>query len=134
MSMLNQQDYLQFPLHIGGEGGVNSDRIAHVREQIEQVLFTHPGERWYRPDFGAGVSALVFEINNPALWEVAKKCLVASLSETLAGEVDPKSLQVDVAEDESNAEQLVIVVRYNLAALNHSETQRFLVGPRGAHG
>jgi phage baseplate assembly protein W len=33
----------------------------HVRDLIEQVLFTSPGERVNRPDFGSGLLQLVFE-------------------------------------------------------------------------
>ena len=33
----------------------------HLRDLIEQVLFTSPGERVMRPDFGSGLLGLVFE-------------------------------------------------------------------------
>ena len=82
---LNNPDYMKFPLEIGAHGAETSTRRLHVREQIEQVLFTHPGERWFRPEFGIGVRALVFEPNNLALWEVTKKRLLASLRDALAG-------------------------------------------------
>ena len=52
---LNNPDYMKFPMQIGENGAVTSNRQHHVREQIEQVLFTDAGERWYRPEFGAGV-------------------------------------------------------------------------------
>ena len=39
----------------------------HIRDLIEQVLFTSPGERVMRPDFGAGLLALVFEPNSVEL-------------------------------------------------------------------
>ncbi len=37
--------------------------VRHIREQIEQVLFTDPGERVFRPELGAGMRQLVFEPN-----------------------------------------------------------------------
>lgn len=128
MSRLNQALYMKFPLTIGVDGAAVSSRSLHVREQIEQVLFTDPGERWYRPDFGVGVRALIFEPNNPALWELTKKRLHASLSEALAGEVDPKTLSIDVQGEE---EQLLITIGYTLAAINHAERQEFLIGSGG---
>ena len=38
----------------------------HVRDMIFQVLFTSPGERVNRPDFGCGLLELVFEPNSDA--------------------------------------------------------------------
>ena len=121
---LNNPDYMKFPLEIGTRGAVTSARRQHVREQIEQVLFTHPGERWFRPEFGIGVRALVFEPNASALWEVTKKRLLASLNEALAGEVDPRSLEVAV---EGDGEKLLITISYMLATIQHTEKLQFAV-------
>ena len=121
---LNNPDYMQFPLEIGVRGAVTSARRQHVREQIEQVLFTNPGERWFRPEFGIGVRALVFEPNNLALWEVTKKRLLASLREALTGEVDPRSLEVAVT---GEGEKLLITISYMLATLQHTEKLQFAV-------
>jgi phage baseplate assembly protein W len=121
---LNNPDYMQFPLEIGARGAVTSARRQHVREQIEQVLFTNPGERWFRPEFGAGVRALVFEPNNLALWEVTKKRLLASLREALTGEVDPRSLEVAVT---GEGEKLLITISYMLATIQHTEKLQFAV-------
>ncbi len=121
---LNNSDFMTFPLVIGAQGAATSDRRAHVREQIEQVLFTNPGERWFRPEFGTGVRALVFEPNSSLLWEVTKKRLLASLTEALAGEVQPSSLDVTV---EGDGAKLFITISYTLAAINYSEKIEFAV-------
>lgn len=119
---LNNANYMKFPLTIGPEGSTNSTRGDHVREAIETVLFTRPGERWFRPEFGIGVNALVFEPNNSAMWELTKKRLLASLAEALAGEVDPSTLEVTV---EGEEEKLLIVIAYMHATLNHTERLEF---------
>lgn len=121
---LNNPDYMKFPLEIGAHGAETSTRRLHVREQIEQVLFTHPGERWFRPEFGIGVRALVFEPNNLALWEVTKKRLLASLRDALAGEVDPRSLEVAVT---GEGERLLITISYMLATIQHTEKLQFAI-------
>ncbi len=58
-----------FPYGVDGRGRTqeaeNDD--AHVRQLIEQVLFTVPGERVNRPDFGCGLLQLVFAPNSPEL-------------------------------------------------------------------
>jgi hypothetical protein len=116
---------MKFPLQILVSGSARSSRRQHVREQIEQVLFTNPGERWFRPEFGVGVNALIFEPNSQALWEISKKRLAASLNEALAGEVAPASLVIDVVGQE---EKLLITIAYTLATINYTEKLEFAVG------
>lgn len=123
-TQLNNPDFMKFPLEIGAAGAVTSARRQHIREQIEQVLFTNPGERWFRPEFGIGIRALVFEPNGSVLWEVTKKRLLASLSEALTGEVDPKTLEVTV---EGQDARLDIVISYQLATINHTERLEFSI-------
>lgn len=121
---INNRDYMAFPFRIGAQGSVTSSRHQHVREQIEQILFTNPTERWYRPDFGIGVRALVFEPNNAPLWELVKKRLLATLAEALKGEVLAESLSVDVTGEN---EKLTILISYQMAALQHSEKLSFVL-------
>jgi Bacteriophage baseplate protein W len=124
MSRLADPPYLAFPFVIGPHGTATASRADHVRQQIEQVLFTNPNERVFRADFGTGLKQLVFEPNASALWEVTRKRLAASLIEALRGEVDPKSLQVEVTGEH---EKLLITVSYALAALGQTERHEFLV-------
>jgi len=52
---------LKFPLAISQRGvAAASPRTQQIREQLEQLLFTLPGERVTRPEFGCGVQRLVF--------------------------------------------------------------------------
>ena len=119
MPRLINPDYLSFPLRITEAGAAVSGRAAHVREQIEQVLFTEPGERVFRPEFGAGIRALIFEPNGSVLAGVLHKRLLDSLSDALQGEVDPKSLDIKVdAEDE----KLKVWIAYSLATVGHNES------------
>ncbi|TVR51414.1 MAG: hypothetical protein EA425_06965 [Puniceicoccaceae bacterium] len=60
--------YPKFPLQIDRRGRTAvTDRNDHLRDLIEQVLFTAPGERINRPDFGCGLLELVFAPNSPEL-------------------------------------------------------------------
>lgn len=127
MSRLNQTVYCDFPLRLGSEGVATTDRMKHIRHQIEQVLFTDPGERWFRPDFGAGVRALVFEPNGSALWQITRQRLQASLADALAGEVAPRDLEVEVSASPDRPEQLLIIISYRLTAINHVESLTFEV-------
>lgn len=118
---LPTQSNMRFPFEIGGDGAVTSDRARHVREQIEQVLLTIPGERVFRPDFGAGVRRLVFEPNNAALATVTEKRLRSSLEEALRGEVDPKTLQIQVTRPTEQPEALSISIKYQLSTIGQSD-------------
>lgn len=131
MATLNDVVYLKFPFSIGEGGPRTSGRADHIREQIEQVLFTSPRERVFRPEFGVGVRRLVFEPNNMQLRNTTLKQLNASLSEALYGEVDPKTLDVEVA---SEGEKLLIRISYVLAAINKHESQSFELSIAGGAG
>lgn len=127
--------YLAFPLRIGRPPGAApgdhrrfprlASRGEHIRGQIEQILFTVPGERVFRPEFGAGLRTLLFEPNASPLWQVTQRRLAAALGEALAGEVDPRSLEIEVSGEDS---RLVIRIAYTLAAIGRREEQVFTGG------
>ena len=138
MPRLPKPSYMAFPFRIGAGGADVSNRGEHVREQIEQVLFTNPGERVFRPEFGAGLRRLVFEPNTAPLWELTNKRLLTALLEVLQGEVDPRTLEVAVeGRDEHTGqvdEKLRITVRYELTAIGHREEHKFKLGPEAGDG
>lgn len=129
MRRLADPPYLAFPFRVSGSGPELSDRSRHVREQIEQVLFTNPGERVFRPDFGAGIRTLIFEPNTSPLWTITRKRLVASLAEALKGEVDPRSLAIDVTGED---EKVFVVISYTLATVGHAEEHRIAISSGGS--
>ena len=124
MPGLSETQFLKFPFTIKADGPETSSRVSHVREQIEQVLFTSPKERVFRPEFGVGIRRLVFEPNSTALWNITHKQLLSSLAEALHGEVDPKTLEVNLEQEDS---KLIIIISYTLAAINRQEYQTFKV-------
>ncbi len=128
MPNLADPRYLKFPFRVGRGGPRSSSRVEHVREQIEQVLFTDPRERVFHPEFGVGVASLLFEPNAAPLRELTRKRLLASLADALHGEVDPRTLEVDV---EQAGERLLIRVAYALAAIGHRESHAIAVGVAG---
>ena len=132
MAKLSETAFLKFPFEMGAGGPRSSGRMDHVREQIEQVLFTDPGERVFHPEFGVGVRALLFEPNAPALKEITRKRLTASIADTLRGEVDPRTLEIDVDQQD---ERLLVRISYTLAALGLQESHTIdVTGGGGADG
>ena len=132
MPRLTDPGYLAFPLRIESGGPQTALRVRHVVQQIEQVLFTAPRERVFRHEFGAGVKRLVFEPYSDALREMTRKRLSAALTEVLLGEVDPKTLEIEVSpgpDDTPGADgRLEITVSYRLATINQQEEHRFTFG------
>ncbi|TMQ06588.1 MAG: GPW/gp25 family protein [Deltaproteobacteria bacterium] len=87
------------------------DYVAHVEQLIKQLLFTAPGERVNRPDFGCGLRRLVFAPNNPAAGTLAKISVTHALNTWLS---DVLSVE-DVAIESADA-TLSVKIRYILKA------------------
>ncbi|WP_405874634.1 MULTISPECIES: GPW/gp25 family protein [unclassified Streptomyces] len=71
----------------------------HVHDLIEQLLFTSPGERVMRPDFGCGLLDLVFAPNSPELVSTLELSVQASLQRWLGDLIDVVAL--DIVSDEN---------------------------------
>jgi len=126
-SRLPRIRYMSFPFRMTENGSETSTRVEHIREQIMQVLFTSPGERVFRPEFGFGARQYVFEPNAIPMWEAVQSGLYGALTEALAGEVDPKTLLVEVGAPKDHPEQLRVRISYVLAALQKEERHEFTV-------
>lgn len=138
MTRLPDTSYLAFPFRVTTNGAESCSRSDHVRHQIEQVLYTNPGDRVFRPEFGAGLRQLIFEPNATMLWKLVRKQLTSSLTEALYGEVDPRTLEVDIEtpEDSSGAisEFLYVTIRYELTAIGRKEEHRLLASFENTNG
>lgn len=124
-SSLPRVAYMAFPFRMQKNGAETVTRFTHIRQQVEQVLFTSPGERVFRPEFGFGARRHVFEPNTNTLWEYAQNRLYGALSEALAGEVDPKTIRVEVGPGPDQPEVLLVRITYVIAALQKEETHAF---------
>jgi uncharacterized protein len=88
-----------FPFHIDAAGDTAStDYDEHVRDMIEQLLFTNPGERVNRPDFGSGLLDLVFSPNTPEVAAALDVAVQAALQRWLGDVIEVQSLTVDSEE------------------------------------
>src|SRR6266705_1184001 len=95
------ETYLDFPYRFDGRGRTaETNRADHVRDLIYQVLFTSPGERVNRPDFGCGVGQLTFMPNSDALAAATQFLVQGALTRWLDGVI--AVLRVDLeARDET---------------------------------
>ncbi|HJV61271.1 MAG TPA: GPW/gp25 family protein [Albitalea sp.] len=86
---------IDFPYHFDSRGRTaTTDRDDHVRDLIEQLIFTNPGERVNRPDFGSGLLQLVFGPNSPELAATVQFTLQAALQRWLGDVIRVTALDV----------------------------------------
>lgn len=69
-----------------------------VQDLIEQLLFTSPGERVMRPDFGCGLLDLVFAPAAPELIAALELTVRASLQRWLGDLIVVRALDMTVAD------------------------------------
>lgn len=87
---------IDYPFSIDSRGrSATTTYDEHVRDMIEQLLFTQPGERVNRPDFGSGLMHLVFGPNSGAMAATLQFTMQAALQRWLGDVIDVLRLEVD---------------------------------------
>lgn len=112
---------IEFPYRIATNGRTaNTDDCDHVRDMIELLLFTHPGERVMRPDFGTGLLQFVHCPNSPELAAALQLTVQAAISQYLGDVIDVRELRI-----ESLDAQLRVSLVYTLLSTGKEHTQTF---------
>jgi uncharacterized protein len=115
---------LDYPLRFDGRGRTaDTGDDAHIRDLIEQVLFTAPGERVNRPTFGCGLLRLVFAPNSDELATATQLLVQGSLQQWLGG-----LIQVDDVQVEHVDATLAVTVRYTVRRTQQQQTALFARG------
>jgi phage baseplate assembly protein W len=111
-----------FPYRVDGRGRTaeaeNDDR--HLRDLIEQLLFTVPGERVNRPDFGCGLMQLVFAPNSVELAATVQALVQGALQQWLG-----HLMRIDEVSASSEDATLTVVVRYTVLRTQESKVASF---------
>lgn len=88
--------HVDFPYRFDGRGRTaQTGEVEHIRDLIEQVLLTAPGERVMRPDFGSGLLQQVFEPNGAQVAATTQALVQASLQQHLSHLIAVQRVQVD---------------------------------------
>ena len=116
---------IDFPYRIGGRGRTAAavDDDTHIREMIEQLLFTNAGERVNRPNFGTGLLQLVFAPNSDALAAATQFLVQGGLQQWLGDRILIESVQVD-----SGDSALRVTVQYVVRASQTRQVAQFSRG------
>lgn len=113
---------INYPLKIDGQGRVASTSYEqHIRQMIEQVLFTSPGERVNRPDFGCGLPERIFAPNSVELAAATQYLVQGSLEQWLGDAIDIEAVEV-----ESQESRLTVTVAYRIKGDQQNQVEQFV--------
>lgn len=113
-----------FPYQFDGRGRTReADEATWIRGLIEQVLFTAPGERVMRPDFGSGLHQLVFAPNSPELAATTQFLVQGALQQWLAELITVEAVEVRAVDA-----ALYVTVQYVIRRTDTRQREDFVQG------
>jgi Bacteriophage baseplate protein W len=112
---------IDFPFHTDARGRTAATPYEdHVRDMIEEVLFTAPGERVNRPTFGCGLLQLVFAPNSNELAAATQYIVQGSLQQWLGDVIQVNSVTIE------NPDSILRVnVNYTLRRTQQTQSAQF---------
>jgi phage baseplate assembly protein W len=112
---------IDYPYHLARNGRTaQTDPNEHIRDLIEQVLFTQPGERVNRPTFGCGLLQMVFGPTSPEVATATQFIVQSSLQQWLGS-----LIQVNAVEVQSQDATLSVKVVYTVLGTQQKQQAQF---------
>jgi uncharacterized protein len=112
---------VSFPYGIDTRGRTGeAPTDEHIRDLIEQILFTAPGERVNRPDFGSGLLQLVFAPNSDELAATLQMIVRGALQQWLGDRVVVNEVAASSVDS-----TLTVTVRYTVTLTGESVSAQF---------
>ena len=113
--------HIAYPFRIASDGLVaTATDDAHIEQLIEQLLFTMPGERVNRPDFGTPLAQLLFQQGGNETAAAAQFLIQGALQQWLGDLIQVQAVQV-VANDST----LSVLVQYVIRATQQTQVTQF---------
>jgi hypothetical protein len=115
---------VRYPLQFDSSGG--TARVAdddHIRDMIEQVLFTSPGERVNRPDFGCGLRQMMFAPLSAEIAATTQYLVQGALQQWLGDSIEIESVQVTAVDS-----TLRVSLSYRVRRTGERRTRQFTTG------
>jgi hypothetical protein len=103
---------IRYPFAVDMQSGALAEEnnySEHVKQMIMQVLFTNPGERINRPDFGCGLRQMVFAPNSATSANMVQILVYQALQNWLADVINVVSVTAT-----ANEEKLLVSIQYAL--------------------
>jgi phage baseplate assembly protein W len=112
---------IDFPYHFDHKGRTASaGHDDHIRDMIEQFIFTNPGERVNRPDFGSGILQMVFAPNSSELATALKFTINAGLLRYLGDLIEIQALDVQSIDAE-----ISVSIQYSIRSTGEKRIETF---------
>ncbi len=97
--MIRPTAHVGFPLRVTPQRRTAlADDDDYLRGLVEAVIFTRPGERVNRPDFGSGIDQLVFAPSGGELAQATKALVHGALQRALGDLMRVEEVAVDAQE------------------------------------
>ena len=114
---------VNFAYQFDGRGRTMDPQDEYLRQMVEQVLFTSPGERVNMPDFGSGLLQLPFAPNSMELTAATQFSVQGALQKWL-------SAYIKIISVTASAQESTITVSVTYAPLNTGvpQVQTFVYG------
>ncbi|ABF39856.1 conserved hypothetical protein [Candidatus Koribacter versatilis Ellin345] len=115
---------IYFPYQFDGRGRTREAELDdYVKQLVEQVLFTSPGERVNLPDFGSGLLQLPFAPNSLEMAAATQFAVQAALQKWLSSYVKVQSVVAS-----AQNEKLTVTVSYSMLNTDVTQVQTFTYG------
>lgn len=114
---------VNFPFHFDGSGRTADPIADYLRQLVEQVLFTSPGERVNLPDFGSGLLQMIFAPTSPEIAAATQFAVQGALQKWMSGLIKVQSVTATSVES-----TLTVTVAYAPLNTGVSQVQTFVYG------
>jgi uncharacterized protein len=117
---------IAYPFRInqyGRTADIPSDE--HIRNLIEQVLFTIPGERVNRPTFGSNIRQIIFAPNNSELVAATQFLLQGALEQWLGNEIQVEVIEATTMSSLSEGDSVQVIVQYLVRQTQQRQVVQF---------
>jgi phage baseplate assembly protein W len=114
---------VDYPFRIDGRGRTSVAGDHHVRDLIEQLLFTSPGERVNRPTLGSGLLQMVFAPSSDELAAATQFLVQGTLQQWLGDVLQAEAVRVEIQDS-----TLLVTVQYVIRATGVRQQAQFSRG------
>ena len=113
--------HIDYPFSLKRQGRTATTTDAdHIRDLVEQLLFTTPGERVNRPDLGSGLLQMVFEPNSAEVAAALQYLVQSNLNQYLGELIELEEVSVEGLDG-----TLSVTVRYVIRRTQERRTDQF---------
>lgn len=117
---------IAYPFAINQRGRTaEAPNDEHIRNLIEQVLFTMPGERVNRPTFGSNIRQIIFAPNSSELVTATQFLLQGALEQWLGDVIQVQAIEATTISSISDGDSVQVIVQYIVRRTQQQQVVQF---------